>query len=345
MADDNGRTEAAIRARIDFTRNRMGETIEEIGAHLNPDHLKHEFSEGLRDQVEHTKKEFRDATIGRAEELMHNVEETVNHTSRTLRDTIRDNPIPAAMASIGIGWLIADARSHAKEERHYYAQTDGWDRSRPVYPAAGPPYAARQGYGARPAPRTGPSSGVYADVHYGDYDTDRGPADRVREKTGEVKDQARSAANRARETASELGDEARGAADRAQEVVSETADRAQRTAAEAADWAQDAAHRAWENAEYRAAQAQRMAQSNPLAAGAVAMALGFAAGMIIPETPQENRLMGPTRDRLMDRAEEMAHRTAEKVERVVDKTAEEAGSTARKEADREGLTNASSLKL
>lgn len=323
--DTADRTEAEIRARIERTREHMGATIAEIGAHLSPEHLKQEFAAGVREQVEQTKRDIRGATIGRAETLMHNVEETVNQTSRTLIDTIRDNPLPAAMAGIGLGWLIADARRHpAHYDGRYHAQTDGWERTRGGFATTRPGYMSTSGYSAPPMSRTEQAKS------------------QAREVERAVRAEAEEVTDRAREAASDVADQARGAAHRAGEAVSGAADQVQRTASGMVDRAQHVAEETWEEAEYRARQAQRLAHSNPLAAGAVAMALGLAAGMMIPETPQEDRLMGPARDRLMDRAEGMVRQTADRVERVVERTAEEAERTAEREADRQGLTGAPS---
>jgi hypothetical protein len=94
-----GEDPAVIRAEIHETRERMGETIEEIGERLNPNRLK-----------EQVKDNIRDATIGRVENMATNAVERVNETRRTFTNTIRENPIPAAMVGIGLGWLIWNQR-------------------------------------------------------------------------------------------------------------------------------------------------------------------------------------------------------------------------------------------
>ena len=59
--------------------------------------------------------------------------------------------------------------------------------------------------------------------------------------------------------------------------------------------------------------ARRAAEQNPLAAGAVAAAIGLAIGLMIPETEPENRVMGDTRDSLMEKGRETVRDAAEKV--------------------------------
>ncbi|HZA36418.1 MAG TPA: hypothetical protein VE505_15885, partial [Vicinamibacterales bacterium] len=48
-------------------------------------------------------------------------------------------------------------------------------------------------------------------------------------------------------------------------------------------------------------------EENPLAVGAVAMAVGAAVGLALPETRREQELMGDARDRMVDNAKSMAN--------------------------------------
>ena len=53
---------------------------------------------------------------------------------------------------------------------------------------------------------------------------------------------------------------------------------------------------------------ENMMEDNPLALAAGAAVLGLAIGLLVPETERENRLMGSTRDTLVDRAQSTARR-------------------------------------
>jgi ElaB/YqjD/DUF883 family membrane-anchored ribosome-binding protein len=56
---------------------------------------------------------------------------------------------------------------------------------------------------------------------------------------------------------------------------------------------------------------ERMMQDNPLAVAAGAAVIGLALGMLLPETERERRVMGSTRDQLVDRVQETASRVKE----------------------------------
>ena len=176
---------AAIRAEIRDTRERMGDTIEEIGERLNPRHLK--------EQVKH---DIREATIGRVENMAQSAADRVSRTRRTITDTVRENPIPAAMIGIGLGWLIWSGRTQGRQSFR--------TASRYGY-AAGPPYP----------------SGVAGAVYTGGADDEPGAMERVRERAGEI--------------GGEVKDKAGELADQAQEAVGQVATRAQDAAGAVAE--------------------------------------------------------------------------------------------------------------
>ena len=78
---------AEIRADIEETRLEMGGTLNELGERLDPGNLMNEAKENVRE-----------ATIGR-------VEETAKGMTDMVIETIKRNPIPAAMAGAGLAML------------------------------------------------------------------------------------------------------------------------------------------------------------------------------------------------------------------------------------------------
>jgi len=86
---------------------------------------------------------------------------------------------------------------------------------------------------------------------------------------------------------------------------------------------------------------QRTLQQNPVAAGAVALGLGAALGLLLPETRQENRWMGDAKERIVEKAQETAQDIGMKVQNVAAEAVEAAKDTVKQEAKNQGLSTSS----
>jgi hypothetical protein len=109
MTEDEATEAAEIRADIEETRAEMGGTLTELGDRLDPGNLMNQAKENVRE-----------ATIGR-------VEETAKGVSDMVMDTIKRNPVPAALAGAGLALLWANRSSgHEAGDRgqHGYARYD-----------------------------------------------------------------------------------------------------------------------------------------------------------------------------------------------------------------------------
>lgn len=158
-------------------------------------------------------------------------------------------------------------------------------------------YAAATGYGR--------TAGYSREATYGAaYGRgEEGMLERGQEAIGETADRAQEAA---RDLASSARQTAEGLVDQGRETAEYLADRAQ----EQAEWAEDAFHTA--------------VRRNPLAVGAVALALGAVTGAVLPQTEAENELMGPARDNLVENAQEAAGEALDRVQRVAGRVADRA---------------------
>jgi ElaB/YqjD/DUF883 family membrane-anchored ribosome-binding protein len=245
--DDIERT----RAEIERTRADMGETVDAIQQRLSPENLK-----------EQAKDKVMGATVGRAQEA-----------GSGIMETIRANPVPAALTGIGLTWLFASARRSQSSGRPSYYRGRTYD-----YP-----------------PR------------YDDRTTTNGPS--AGEALGRTRD-------RVGETASRAQDKAGQVASQAQDRVSDLSDQAQYQTRRAGD------------------EFQRVLRESPLTVGALAVGVGAAIGLAVPQTSREHEVMGEARDTVVEKVQEKAGEAQEKVQRV----AEEAQSAAKDEAENQGLT-------
>jgi hypothetical protein len=115
MSDDEQVEVAGIRADIEETRLEMGGTLNELGNRLEPSHL-----------VEQAKENVREATIGR-------VEETARGVSDMVMDTIKRNPIPAALAAAGLAMLWKNRSDQPQGQHKTTAYGTGYGyQSRPA---------------------------------------------------------------------------------------------------------------------------------------------------------------------------------------------------------------------
>ncbi|MGH2449469.1 MAG: DUF3618 domain-containing protein [Chloroflexota bacterium] len=285
---------AAQRAQVEQTRDEMSGTIDAIQQKLSPGNL-----------VQGAKESVREATIGRVEGVLNTAtdkveqaEEAATDMGGSIIDTIKQNPIPAALAGIGLGWLIAEARS----------QSSGSQSNRTTYQG----YAyrnSRRGYGRGYEYGQGP----YAEGGYtADY---LGGSGTQSDGSG-----AGDAVNQVQNT---LGQ----AANQVQQTVGQTVNQAQQTVGQTMNQAQ-------EQVQQVGSSFSAMVEERPLAMAAGALTLGLAVGLAIPETPRENELMGEARETVMQKAESAAQDTMQKVEKV----AEQAVGTAQESAKKQGLT-------
>ena len=246
LADDEPEVEALI-VDIATTRSEMSQTVDELGDRLAPSSVADRAGEAVRE-----------ATIGRIEakvndvtnaasDFASNAGQTAQEAGSGIVETIRRNPLPAAMAGIGLGWLWMNRQP---------ARLSGWSASsRPIQTGW---VAADDGW--RRADR-----GAYGGATIGD---------------------------RARDVSSSVGD----AADTARRATEERLDELGANASRAADTVGTTASDALN-------QAQQAVESNPLAFGAIAVAVGTAIGLALPATQAEKRVMGPAGERLIGQME------------------------------------------
>ncbi len=267
------------------TRGHLSATLDEIEDRLTPERIKAQAKEMVSEATEQAKDAVRDATIGRAETAIDEVGRTTRGVGRTMLDTIKQNPIPAALIGIGVGWLLFNGQSH-----------NDADRLR-TYDSRGSRRLDRQGrlwmsdYERYEAPDFGRSEG----------EREGNMTDRLQSGAGQVADQVHGTAGRVAGTVQDrMGD--------IQDRMGDLQDSTQQFASTAQDRIQDVMH------------------DKPLLAGAVAVAAGMIVGLALPETEQENALLGEARDNLVEQVKETARETQGRIQNAAEQIGQAAQS-------------------
>jgi hypothetical protein len=271
----------------------------------------------LQEAVVGAKSSLRAATIGRVEDLATDIGDTMNDTRDTLIDTVRQNPIPAALAGFGLAWLFMNRSSSASR------------RSRVAYGESYPPARA---YGAN-LPTARGFDGV---IH-----------DAARKASHLAHDASEMATDAAHEASGAVSAAAHDATDFVGHLASQTVDAGNAMVDDVVHASSDLAHRAGEAASAVGGQAkmgarrfeeglQSTLRESPLALGAAALAVGAAVGITLPRTQGEDEVMGKARDRVVRRAGEAAHDAAISVGHLTERTADSAKQALQSKASASG---------
>lgn len=313
-----------IAAEIDQTRSELSQTIDAIQDRLAPERLTEqavgaatdvteqardaakdvvtyaidEAKTAVRELADQATAAVRGATIGRVEQVTAETRDLMEETGSGLWATIRRNPMPAALAAIGIGWLWthrADGGS-SRTMRGYGGQDGAW----------------RYGAGYGPEAADWRASDRWSS-------SDQGMAsqvvDQAQQAAGHVADQAQQAAGQV--------------VDQVQAAAGQAIGQAQQTAGQIVGQVQDTTGQVRQNA--RGAFWQ-MLETNPLVVGALGAVVGGLAALALPETEPENQLLGEVRNRVMDQAQAAVGQTVEAVQQVAGSAAATAVETAHAQA-------------
>jgi ElaB/YqjD/DUF883 family membrane-anchored ribosome-binding protein len=328
MSIYNGEKEPEeIRAEMEKTRAHISETVNIIQERLSPERLKEQAQDMAVQLKEQAQEKIRDATIGRIEEMADNVNRKTRSASYSIVETIKHNPVPAALAGLGLGWLLVEG-FRSSGQYHSYQGNGGTYQTR-YYDTGG--YPLHQG---------------------GMRDTLSGAQEKVGETLSSAQEKVGEITSQTREQVAEMGSQAREKVEhlthQVQDQASQAMDQVSQLGSQAREQVQHLSHQAREQAQYLGGQVQEQAQraksqfwqtmeENPLMVGAAALALGLVVGLSLPETPYENRLMGEARDNLMDKAQEMGQETMQKVQNVAQNVAQETQRVVKEEVENQDL--------
>ena len=343
---------AEIQWDIVRTRAQMSRTVNEIEERLAPSRIKEQVLEQLHDAKERVKEEVledldeakekvketieearmavREATVGRVETMVSHAKDTMNEASTSLVDTIKANPIPAAMVAVGIGWLLVSGRNN------------GGGRRMRARSRENPRIAVRDEYGeygyGSPYLAGAIERGDAIDFDFEEEGTAEKLKTRAVRGARRAVEGAQGMAHDAKERIDELAHDAdakvRRAGDSVQRVAHDAGENVQRMAHDAGEVVtrtarnvRDGGRRVARRTGMQVRRAERgamdMYETNPLAAGILAVAVGAAVGLALPHTRREDELLGNVRDRLLDQAQNVARTYAKQ---AIEKAEDAAGS-------------------
>jgi ElaB/YqjD/DUF883 family membrane-anchored ribosome-binding protein len=269
-----------IKAQIEETRSQMGETIDAIQEKLSiqniSDQVKEQVTEHINSAIETAKDSVYSATIGNLGKAGKFMQNVGKELSKTDAGKFARKN-PFPLVLIGLGvGLLAYEGFGRKNSRSY---------------------------------------------RYSDHDNDtryRGGRDSstintLKSATGKIGDTASSAYESVSDTTGHALESVKGAASSAVGTVTDTANKAYSSVTDYAGTAYEKVgeygHQAREKYDY-------YLEENPLAVGAVALAVGAAVGLAIPATRYESEYMGEYSSQLLDKAQNAAGDLVERVKEV-----------------------------
>lgn len=343
-----------IREQIEETRSNLGDTINAIQERLSfsniSEQVKDEVSDHISSAINTAKDSVYEATIGRVGTIMSYVDKGMNEMSKTsVGRSASQNPVALSLIGLGLGMLLINGFSSKKRSTYRYENESDYESdyesdSNSDYDTAnnyrGRNFSSR---GGRSTLKTAQNKmGGVANSAYEGVSSAAGAV------SGSVSDAAGAVSGTVSNVAGTVSETVGNVAGTVSDTVSNAASGAYKQVGNLGAKAKDVAGSAQEKYEY-------YMDENPLAIGAVALALGAAVGMAFPSTRTENRLMGETRENLLQKAEETARDAIGKVQQVagevsntvkdaagdvtntVKEGAEEVAKTAKDEAKKQGL--------
>ena len=197
-----------IKVEIEETRVELTATVDAIQERLNPtvlmEQAKGHAQDAVRDATEYARDAVREATVGKAEHMVSTANDRVHGVGSTIMETIRQNPLPAAIAGISLGWL-------------FMHRSRGVGYNPPVAAHSGDHYwAGNATGGVRSSSSNGGISHAAGQVQERAGEVASQVQGRASEMVGQVQDRASDMADHVTDTASHLAEGAQIRARRAQ---------------------------------------------------------------------------------------------------------------------------------
>ena len=284
-----------------------------------------------------------------ADEVSHAVKKQLQGRTRraasSVASSVRKDPFPWMLMGLGAAWLIKERRERSQATRFGAAKRGVGDSGALLGVSsygsmghAGTAYdpvehlATTHPMESPVAPVPGLSDSrlggardvagvreVGGDVAYEEHGGVAEKAHEMREKVGDkAHEVSQAVGDKAHEVREKVAEKTSLAKERVAEAAHEVRERVSSTMSRAGHGAQLARQRAAEKARAAGHELSRQYDSTPLLLGLAALIGGVALGAALPATRKEEEVLGPARDRLLERARETGRDVAGKVSRVAE---------------------------
>jgi ElaB/YqjD/DUF883 family membrane-anchored ribosome-binding protein len=205
---------------------------------------------------------------------------------RSVIRQIKDNPMPALLIGAGISWMILGAENDESSHLENQASYGGGD-----------PYGPQ-------------SSGAGERKHFPHEQSDeRDIASSVKEKTGQAEEAFSGATEAVTEKMSDIGSGIQARARSAASAISEVTRRGRHAGREGTQHLQ-------QGYAYAGDRFQEAVEEYPFAVAVGFLGVGLLTGLLLPRTPQEDKLLGESSDRLVEQVKQTGKETLDKAKAV-----------------------------
>jgi len=277
---------ARLRGDIERTREQMSATIDELEARLRPSNLLSQAKETVKVKATDTM----NRVVSNASDTAERAAGQARTSARAASDWVQAHPLYTAAAVSGLIWAARRQRSRASGVGYRRVSSNGGSHESPVRILGA--FAA----GAAAAALLPSMGGA--------------PARAVSQSTRTVTDAGREAARTVRDRAAEVGDSVaragRSVQEQAGEYIEEVSERALDTGTRLRASADHYSLQLRERTSDIQRRVENWMDSDPLLAGAAAVAAGVVVGLSLPVSEAEHRAMGEARDAVVQRAADAA---------------------------------------
>lgn len=301
-----------IREQIEETRSNLGDTINAIQEKLSfsniSEQVKDEVSEHITSALETAKTSVYDATLGKVGTIMSYVNKGMDEFGKTeVGRAAYQQPLALSLIGLGIGMVLVNGLSKKDASRKNYRYEYEGDETDSDYEVAD--------YDRRGLLSSARSSASNSSGGRSTFESARGT---VGNYAGKAYEGAGSAVGAVGDYAGKATSAVGDYAGKAKETVGDYAGKVSGTVSDYAGSAYEQVGNLGARAKDYAGSAQDQYEhymdENPLAVGAVVLAIGAAVGMAFPSTRYEDRLMGEKREQLMHKAQDAAREAIGKVQ-------------------------------